>query len=267
MHKGGDGLFGPGDYLLFYAQGPVAWQYSTDEGMFIHRLHDYALKGYYFLTDDHGTPVAPDEQTLSTETPTHTVTAYDYRAQFEEETYNLINSGREWYGDNFNLNLEENYPFALPVRESGEDVRVRITVAARSNEVSSFLVKANGSSLGSIDLNATDLSTYTAIHAYEQSRVFNHQTGQDNLTITLTYDRPNTNSDGWLNSITVNARGTLTLEGDELLFRDSRSAGTGNLGAFRVENCGAGTLIWEISDPSRPLNIPVSYTHLRAHET
>jgi hypothetical protein len=258
LHKGGDGLFGPGDYLLFYAQGPVSWQYLADEEMFVHRLHDYTLKGYYFLTGDHGAPVTPEAQPLSTETPTHTVTDYDYRAYFEEETYNLINSGREWYGDNFNVNLEENYPFALPERESGEEVRIRVTAAARSNEVSSFIVKANGNTLGNIELGATDLSTHTAIYADEQTGIFTFIPGQDNLTVTLAYDHPNTNSEGWLNAITINGRSRLGMYGDELPFRDSRSAGTGNVGAFRVENCNTGTLIWEISDPFMPRD--VAYT-------
>jgi len=255
MHKGGDGVFGPGDYLLFYAQGPVSWQYRAEEHMFVHQLHDYTLKGYYFLTDDHGTAVTPEEQPLSSGTATHTITSYDYRVHFEEEIFNLINSGREWYGDYFDVNLENNYPFSIPARESGADARVRVTVAARSNQVTSFTVKANGTTLGSLELTTTDLSNYTATYAHERTGIFSFQPGQDNLTVTLRYNRPNTNSEGWLNSITLNARSRLSMSGDELPFRDSGSAGTGNVGAFRVENCSAGTLIWEITDPSQPLNV------------
>jgi len=258
LHRGGDSQFGPGDYLLFYAQGPVSWQYLVEQRMFVHHLHDYSLKGYYFLTDDHGTAEPPTEQQLSSSTPTHTITGYDYRAYLEEETYNLINSGREWYGDNFNVNLELNYPFNIPEQVSGDEARIRIIAAARSNEVSSFLVKANNTTLGSLELSATDLSTYTATFAYENGRVFSFQPRQENLTITLAYQRPNTNSEGWLNSISVNGRSMLKMTGDELSFRDSRSVGTGNVGAFRVENCNSSTLIWEISDPSQPRN--VAYT-------
>ena len=255
LHSGGDGQFGPGDYLLFYARGPVEWQYYPEQGMFIHRLHDYSPKGYYFLTDDHGAPVTPGELQLSGDPSTHTVTAYDYRDHFEEETYNLISSGREWYGDNFNVSLVENYPFSLPARKSGEQVKIRIRAAARSNEVSSFQVKANNSPIGSIQLTSTDLSTYTATYAYEDTEVFSYLPQQDNVTVTLTYQRPNPSSEGWLNSITINSRSALQLNGDELSFRDSRNTGTGRVGMFRVENCNSSTLIWEITDPAQPLNV------------
>ena len=260
MHKGSDGLFGPGDYILFYARGPVEWDHDAEEGMFVHRLHDYATAGTYFITDDHGVPVTPGDLALSAETPTHTVTAFDYRAHFEEEVYNLINSGREWYGDNYNVNLEENYPFAIPARETGEEARIRVTVAARSNEVSSFTVSASGSRLGSLELTSTDLSTYTATYAYVRTGTFGFVPGQDNITVTLRYEKPNTNSDGWLDAITLQARCMLRMSGDALAFRDSRSAGTGNVGAFRVENCGENTMIWEVSDPAQPLNVPYQRT-------
>ena len=46
------------------------------------------------------------------------------------------------------------------------------------------------------------------------------------------------------------------MAGDELLFRDSKSAGIGNVGEFSVENMQNDYLIWEISNPSVPANIP-----------
>ena len=34
MEKGSDGLFGTGDYILFYAQGPIKWTYNTKQKIF-----------------------------------------------------------------------------------------------------------------------------------------------------------------------------------------------------------------------------------------
>ncbi len=31
MHKGSDGMFGPGDHILFYARGPVSWKFDPSE--------------------------------------------------------------------------------------------------------------------------------------------------------------------------------------------------------------------------------------------
>ena len=105
LYKGSDDLFGPGDHILFYAQGPVNWKYDDTWEMYRHHLHPYSLKGYYFLTDGQGSADLPEDVVLSTSPPTHTLTSYDYRDHVEEETYNLIHSGREWYGDLFSVNL------------------------------------------------------------------------------------------------------------------------------------------------------------------
>ncbi len=223
--------------------------------MFVHQLHKYSWKGYYFLTDDKGTVHTPEDVELSTETASHTVTEYDYRDFFEEETYNLIKSGKEWYGDNFNVNLEENYPFTVPGRVNGEIVKIRISAAARSSVTSSFIVSADNNGIGTIQNSATNLSNYTSTFAFENTELFSYIPSQDYFTVTLYYDRPDSNSEGWLNKISMNGRSGLSLEEDEIAFRDSRSAGAGNISEFKLENSSSNTVIWEITDPDQPGNI------------
>ena len=88
MHKGADGVFGRGDYLLFYAQGPVKWAY--EDGRWYHTQNPYSNFGYYFLSDSAG------EQRLITQAEELDVTnAYDvdwyidYRVH-ERDSFNLI---------------------------------------------------------------------------------------------------------------------------------------------------------------------------------
>ena len=50
IYQGSDGTFNSGDYLLFYAQGPARWTYSTTDKMFIHSLNQYSDYSFYFLT-------------------------------------------------------------------------------------------------------------------------------------------------------------------------------------------------------------------------
>jgi hypothetical protein len=256
ISKGSDGLFGPGDHILFFAEGPVSWTFDPEEQFFVHKLHPHALRGYYFLTDSKGPSPVPEDAELSAETPGRTVESYDYRTWFEEETYNLIHSGKEWYGDLFNVNLKNNYAFRIPALVPGEAVRFRITVAARSGVDSDFRVRVNNQLLGTISLSPTDLSNYTATHAYESTGTFETVPASSDVTVTLEYDRPDANSEGWLNHITLNCRSSLDMSGsDELSFRDAPGAGSGKVTGFRVTG-GNGTVIWDITDPSAPLNIP-----------
>ena len=47
MEKGSDGVFGKGDYILFYAQGPIKWTYNTKQKIFEHEVNTYSNYGYY----------------------------------------------------------------------------------------------------------------------------------------------------------------------------------------------------------------------------
>jgi hypothetical protein len=267
MFKGSDDLFGPGDHILFYAQGPVTWEYDETSGMYLHQVHDYSRKGYYFLTDGQGPPELPEDLELSAENPTHVITSYDYRDHVEEATYNLIHSGREWYGDLFGVNLSANYPFEIPGLIEEEALKLSVSAAARSGTSSTFTVSANGELLGNIVNSGTDLSLYTATYAYENNKQFSYLANQDQLTLTLTYNRPDANSEGWLNFITLNTRSDLALAGGELSFRDAESVSPGNIGQFRLGNADGQTLIWEVSDPGLPRNVPYTLNGSEARFT
>ena len=255
MHKGTDGIFGPGDYILFYAKGPVDWSFNEESGMFLHHLHTYSWKGHYFLTDSQGDDPGPEDAILSTGVPTHTVKSFDFLDFHEDESYNLIHSGRVWYGDVFSVNLTEEYPFFIENRLEGELVNIHVAAAARSGLSSTFTISANNEPLGFIAVSGTNLSHYTSTYAYESSEQFSYMPEWDEVDVTVTYNRPDANSQGWLNSISINGRAELTLSGSQLDFRDSRSAGPGNISQFHLDEASSDIIIWDLSDPQDPQNI------------
>ena len=52
VHTGADQKFNSGDYILFYAQGSIGWQYVS--GKWQHTRNPYSDYGYYFLSDSAG---------------------------------------------------------------------------------------------------------------------------------------------------------------------------------------------------------------------
>ena len=256
MSKGTDGLFGPGDFILFYAQGPVNWSYDLAEDFFSQELHHYSTRGYYFLTDDLGPASAPGNAELSTAPADEVVNTFDLLRYHEDEKYNLLSSGREWYGDKYSLSLTGTYPFSLDNLVVSEPVRIRVTAAVRSNEDSDIKVNANASSLGNMSFGTVNLSSYTSTYAVEKAEIFDYSSAQEALTVVLEYLQPNSNSEAWLNHITLNARARLELEGDDLSFRDSRSVAFGNITEFRISGAGSNTKIWDITEPGQTLNVP-----------
>jgi len=255
LHKGADDIFGPGDHILFYAQGPVQWNFDETSGMYLHQRHSYSWKGFYFLTDSQGEAEGPEDAVLSAASPTHTVTSYDFRDFHEDESYNLIHSGRIWYGDLFSVNLSEDYPFYIEGRVEGEPVNIRVAAAARSGVNSTFSLSANNEPLGTISINGTNLSHYTSTYAYETAELFSYVSDLDEVDITLSYNRPDGNSQGWLNSISLNGRSDLRFSGSPLAFRDTRSAGPGNISQFNINQANSELIVWEVTNPQEPQNI------------
>ena len=49
IEKGNDGIFNEGDYILFYAQGPVSWEYNSTRKVFQHTENPYSDLGYYLF--------------------------------------------------------------------------------------------------------------------------------------------------------------------------------------------------------------------------
>jgi hypothetical protein len=261
INKGSDQLFGPGDYLLFYARGPVSWNYDMNSDFYSQQLHTYSERGFYFLTDGPGIARTPAAAILTSEPADATVNTYDLLEYLEEEKFNLLGSGREWYGDKYEINLSGAYPFTLNNLVTSEPMKIRVTAAVRSNEKSSVKVSANNSDeLGTFTSNTVNLSSSTSTYAIENSKTFSYTASQEVITIQVEYLQPNSNSEAWLNHITINGRARMEMTDDQLVFRDSRSVGNGNITEFRISNISANTQIWEITDPDNPQGIPYQRT-------
>jgi hypothetical protein len=141
---GGDGKFDPGDYILFYGQGPLAWKYNMQSGLFEHKPHLYSDESYYFITTG-STPGRriPEFPQPQSGVPT-VVSSFDFYDVYHPDEVNLIKSGKEWFGDIFDLISSRDYTFKSFVPEASRPLQVRLSAAARSTSPSSFTLTASG---------------------------------------------------------------------------------------------------------------------------
>ena len=123
-----DGIWNDEDYLLFYGKPLGGWDYSSVANDFIYIQHPYDLKNYYWLTfggsDGKRMVVIPPAATAGTITDTY----FMQRAHFEEDRYNLLASGTDWYGYRFfGLNGSAAFNYNLDYQVSGmQNARLRI---------------------------------------------------------------------------------------------------------------------------------------------
>ncbi|HNS29882.1 MAG TPA: type IX secretion system sortase PorU [Tenuifilaceae bacterium] len=257
MDKGSDGMFNKGDYILFYAQGPVTWEIQPSDSMFTHSIHDYAERISYFITTDKANPLRiatiPNPSALHTRTST----SYDALVYFERNDTNLIKSGRQWFGDLFDVYTTRTYSTGLTKPVSGGKAMVRVNAAARSGSPSSFTVKANGNTLGTMGFSAVNLTYQYAYFAFptEKSFVTLYNTGE--LTIELTYNKPSPAAKAWLDYIDINARQKLSMGDKQFDFRDLESVAPDQLTLFTLQNATNGLMVWDVTDLHQPANLAI----------
>ncbi len=256
VQDGGDGIFGPGDQLLFYATGAQRW--STDGVRFQHTKNVFCDSAHYFVGIDVEPPVRVTPAALSNESPDQTVTTFNERMFIERDLINLLKSGRTWFGEVFDQTLTYSYPFTVPNVVTTDSAFIRVVGAARTigSQVASTVVVELGSALNESFPVYGVSENYTGVYGQHFDRRFGFFPTGSPLTFTVTFNKHNpVTSVAWMDHMELNCRRQLRMSGDQLLFRDLRSVGAGLVSEFVVEQAQNVERIWEITDPAQARRI------------
>jgi len=253
VHGQEDGSFDAGDYILFYGQGPHRWFYNSAEAAFQHQLHLYSDRSVYFITLGTSPGKRISSLTVSTLPVTHEVNSFTDYDFYEAEQYNLIKSGKEWYGDKFDVLSQYNLSdFSFPDHDQSQQVYVRASVVAKSSAMSSFGIILDGVQVLSPLVTSVPASSYNADYArktVESRKFFMNTSGFD---LEAKYYQAAANSVGWLDFVEVNVRRMLRFRNAWLQFRDPSSAGPGQVSRFTVSDAPASLQVWDITQPLAP---------------
>lgn len=255
MEKGSDGIFNQGDYILFYAQGPVSWNYNPATQMFEHNKHLYSRYNYYFLTAITGGQKLISDLPQPTGSVTHTVESFDDHTFHEEGLNNLILSGRRWFGELFDVETSRSFSFSFPNINAGSQVKIKAAFASRSPIISSFNISHNQQNVLSLSFPSVSMESYISDYASVNAGSGAFDAGSSNITLTVNYSKPSPSARGWLDYILLNTRRNLVMTGSQMHFRDIQSVGTGNLAEFKISSANQGIKVWEITDPYNVTNI------------
>lgn len=243
-----DGVFDPEDYILFYAEGPVSWNYSPFYQKFEHHVNLYSRKAYYFLTvaENPGKRIAA--AVPPTGDPTAVITRFNDFACHELDSVNLIKSGKEWYGEVFSNVTERAYTFSFPYIDTAEAAYFKSNVVARSTESSTFSFYFGEELLEEQELASIEIGS--SVYARTMTtRIKPFMPKDSSIILRVVYDKPVQTSVGWMNYIEINAVSRLVYGGGQLDFRDVASVGPGNVAQFNFSS-GRDFVVWDITDPS-----------------
>jgi hypothetical protein len=253
------------DCLFFYAPGTTEWTLDVNSKFFKHRLDDYSVKGYFFLTNNVGNQKLAELLPVVQEAPTHTLTSADSYQLYENELENVLplGSGKQWFGDKFKNSSVKNIDFDLADVVPSEQIKIRMNAIARSFASSEMKLQVNQADVGGLNFVRVNTGSQTSTFADEKEAIFSASVQGNQTRITLKYfaDKVNNSVDdnalAWLDYIEINYRRRLKFGSEALFFRDKNTVGTNNTVAFSIENAAAGSRVFDVTNVNNVKEVPL----------
>ena len=247
-----DGIFDTNDYVLFYGQGTTRWKLNGS--YYNHIINQYSDTTYYFITADLG---MGKRVNLQNSLPTYniTVNSFDDLQYYDKDQTNLIKTGRDWFGESFNIVTSANFIMTFPNIDLNSNAHVVARLASRTIGASSnFTVDVSGQA-NSSDGFGPVTEGYTDQYAIQKNIVLDFIPNNSTFNIDISYNKGNNSAIGWLNYIEANVRRKLILAGDQMIFRDALSVGLGNVARYQILGVDVNTQIWDVTYPTNIKNL------------
>lgn len=240
----GDNSFDASDYILFYGKGQMRWNYNPNDSTFTHVVNDYCDTTYYFVNVDLGPGKRIQNQPSTDITPTVTATTFTDYAAHDVDQINLIQSGRQWFGEKFDIINDYTIGFSFPNIDNSSPVKLRAVVAAaNSTGATNFTVKSGNTSIGNFSVPTLGGNTYQA--AVDVFAKYKFNTSSSSIPITITKLTPN--CEGWLDYIELQVMRNLSFTGSQMQFRNGNTVGQNQVTKYILGNAN-NVRIWDITD-------------------
>lgn len=178
---------------------------------------------------------------------TNVITESDYLYVHEDETFNLRNSGREWFGEvltiekkSFDITIPDLITTAKSIIKSEVAIRTAIPTYVNiylNNDKNPFITHFGNSVNFDTDDNFADIS--------DSQRSFD---ATSNFNLTYDFYRPQLGSEAWLNYFEIQCKRKLKPIDGQIHFFNLESKIVGNV-KFQIEDFSSDYLIWDISNP------------------
>ncbi|KIQ18032.1 peptidase C25 [Flavobacterium sp. MEB061] len=238
-----DGTFNNEDYILFYAEGVDNWNNESQTN-----INLYDTKSYYYIT-----ATGSDGKRISTANqPTGSATlnlnTFDDYQFHEVDLTNVAHLGRQWLGEAFDINAEQEFEFNFPNLETTIPLKIEVNAASAAYTPTSFAVSANGQNIGNISFNS--LVTGSDVRYYSVKLPSNSTfTGADNIKIKLTYNNNGVpGSKGYLDYINLIAKRKLQGTGKQFKFQYDLAGSTSGIVNYTIGNASGISQIWDVTD-------------------
>ena len=247
-----DGKFDAGDYILFYAQGADTYAYNTKSNFFNCQNNLFTDKNFYFLTvaDAAGKRLL-QSQNLSGSFPI--INQFDDFAYYENDQYNLLNSGRQWFGEQFSQSLTLTLQFNIAGIVPNSPMKLTSHVMAQSITNCSFNVSFNNNAILTQSITAIPNTQYgvkgnVAIDTISFNESSANASAQSTQQIHYQFNKGTPGiSIGYLDYIVFSMKRILALYDAQTFFLSSESTNHA-ASNFQINSVSSTNLIWDITN-------------------
>ena len=235
-----DGVFNNSDYILFYAQGPNA--YNSDSNT---NLNVYSDKTAYFINIS-SSPGKRITENVQPENPADIIvdeyTAYKYH---ELDEYSIAKIGRRWFGDRFDFDSNQTFEFTFPNLRTSEPINLRVYTAAVSEISTSMSIEINNQEVS--NLNYTSINDPILVSGdYYTGEIM---VSNSNISVDLNYNNNgNPSSVAYLDYISLEGTCDLSYNGDQFIFYNKNLVDLLGIAEYNITNANSISNIWEITD-------------------
>jgi hypothetical protein len=224
-----DGRFDPSDYIIFYAPSVKGWEYKSTSRTIGHYFHYYSDVNYVWLTFGNATGKRMTRKSSVSNNPDSVVTTTTGYLLYREFKKNIAETGRRWFGDEFNDRTKSRvYTNRLPGLVPDKSITYKISVVARSDRTTTFLVDEGNNRIGLVNLNPVNLSDGIGLYASSNLGVFTHSSNLPDTrsVLKLTYNVTDAISTGYIDYFEIHYPRFLSAEQDRITFFSPLKSGT-----------------------------------------
>ena len=247
-----DGRFDASDAIYFYGESPHRVYYDSLKARYFHQINIYSDTSFYFLTVDAGKGLRIEAKQSESEPSETVVNQYDDYWFHENESVNLLRSGREWWGEYLGTSslftIQANVPDVVP----SSNIILSASAIGSAQVPTKFLWQLNGQLVGESPIGVVGAGLYD-LKAQKSEAVFVAKAMGNPLAsfaLGVNYDKNGQSSaQAYLNYFGLQTKRILKAYDKQQFYRFS--PGSKDIVAYQINNVSADWIWWNVSDPSK----------------
>lgn len=249
--------FSAGDYILFYANGPILWSKDSARQSFTHTSNYYESQSYYFLNFDLG-PGKRMGSEAATATASFNVPDFDAYALIENDEVNLGEIGKVWWGNKMNTFNSTSYIQNMSVDLGPVSGPLNIsTMVGNINSAggNALHMSFNNSAVRTFMLGAAPVDN-ALIAVAPGADIVQPPAGNGPFPLQFRY-QPAGSGTAYVDYVRFNYHRQPVLQGKQLAFRNWQTAALppGQNASYTLQNASPDLKVWDITNPLSPVNL------------